>query len=173
MSKKTGSSAAGQGSGKEIKTNVMRLLEKAKIPYEQREYEVDENDLSGTHAADLLGVDHRSLFKTLVLHGDKTGYLVCIIPVDEEVDLKKAAKISGNKKVEMLPMKELLPVTGYIRGGCSPIGMKKQFPSYLHESARSLDRIGVSAGQRGVQVILSPLQLAEYIRAVFADLTAQ
>ena len=120
---------------KDTKTNVMRLLEKAKISYEHREYEVDENDLSGTHAADLLGVDHRTLFKTLVLHGDKTGYLVCVIPVDEEVDLKKAARVSGNKKVEMLAMKDLLPVTGYIRGGCSPIGMKKPFPTWIHESS--------------------------------------
>ena len=156
---------------KEARTNVMRLLDKAKIPYEHREYEVDENDLSGTHAADLLGVDHRTLFKTLVLHGDKTGYLVCVIPVDDEVDLKKAAKVSANKKVEMLPMKELLPLTGYIRGGCSPIGMKKQFPTYIHETARDLPIIGVSAGQRGVQILLAPGDLAAYIRAQFADLT--
>ena len=157
---------------KEIKTNVMRLLDKAKIPYEHREYEVDENDLSGTHAANLMGVDHRTLFKTLVLHGDKQGYLVMVIPVDEEVDLKKAAKVSGNKKVEMLPMKELLPLTGYIRGGCSPIGMKKQFPTWIHESAKELPVIGVSAGQRGVQILLSPLDLAKYIRAQFADVIA-
>ena len=156
---------------KEVKTNVMRLLDKAKISYRHMEYEVDENDLSGTHAADVMGVQHEMLFKTLVLHGDKTGYLVCVIPVDDEVDLKKAAKISGNKKVEMLPMKELLPLTGYIRGGCSPIGMKKQFPTYIHESAEALDEIGVSAGQRGQQVMLSPKELAKYIRAQFADIT--
>lgn len=156
---------------KEVKTNVMRLLDKAKINYRHMEYEVDENDLSGTHAADVMGVQHEMLFKTLVLHGDKTGYLVCVIPVDDEVDLKKTAKISGNKKVEMLPMKELLPLTGYIRGGCSPIGMKKQFPTYIHESAEVLDEIGVSAGQRGQQVMLSPNELAKYIRAQFADIT--
>lgn len=156
---------------KEVKTNVMRLLDKAKISYRHMEYEVDENDLSGTHAADVMGVQHEILFKTLVLHGDKTGYLVCVIPVDDEVDLKKTAKISGNKKVEMLPMKELLPLTGYIRGGCSPIGMKKQFPTYIHESAEVLDEIGVSAGQRGQQVMLSPNELAKYIRAQFADIT--
>ena len=156
---------------KEVKTNVMRLLDKAKISYRHMEYEVDENDLSGTHAADVMGVQHEMLFKTLVLHGDKTGYLVCVIPVDDEVDLKKTAKISGNKKVEMLPMKELLPLTGYIRGGCSPIGMKKQFPTYIHESAEALDEIGVSAGQRGQQVMLSPKELAKYIRAQFADIT--
>ena len=157
---------------KEVKTNVMRLLDKAKISYRHMEYEVDENDLSGTHAADVMGVQHEMLFKTLVLHGDKTGYLVCVIPVDDEVDLKKAAKISGNKKVEMLPMKELLPLTGYIRGGCAPIGMKKQFPTYIHESAEALDEIGVSAGQRGQQVMLSPKELAKYIRAQFADIIA-
>ena len=155
---------------KEVKTNVMRLLDKAGIPYVHKEYEVDESDLSGSHAADVMGVDHRSLFKTLVLHGDKTGYLVCVIPVDEEVDLKKAAKVSGNKKVEMLPMKELLPLTGYIRGGCSPVGMKKLFPTYIHESAAKLPEIGVSAGQRGQQVILNAEALAKYIRAQFADL---
>ena len=156
---------------KEVKTNVMRLLDKAKISYRHMEYEVDENDLSGTHAADVMGVQHEMLFKTLVLNGDKTGYLVCVIPVDDEVDLKKTAKISGDKKVEMLPMKELLPLTGYIRGGCSPIGMKKQFPTYIHESAEALDEIGVSAGQRGQQVMLSPKELAKYIRAQFADIT--
>lgn len=155
---------------KEIKTNVMRLLDKAKVSYEHREYEVDENDLSGSHAADELGVDHSTLFKTLVLHGDKTGYLVCVIPVDEEVDLKKIAKVSGNKKTEMLPMKELLPTTGYIRGGCSPIGMKKQFPTYINESAKEHEIIGVSGGQRGVQILLSPYDLAGYIHAEFADI---
>lgn len=158
---------------KEVKTNVMRLLDKARIPYEHREYEVDENDLSGTHAADLMGVDHRMLFKTLVLHGDKTGYLVCVIPVDDEVDLKKAARVSGNKKVEMLPMKELLPLTGYIRGGCSPIGMKKQFPTWIDASAEGIPVIGVSAGQRGVQILIAPEDLRKYIRGNFADLKAE
>ena len=157
---------------KEIRTNVMRLLDKAKIPYEHREYPVDESDLSGSHAADVMGIDHRMLFKTLVLHGDRNGYLVCVIPVDDEVDLRKAARVSGNKKVEMLPMKELLPLTGYIRGGCSPIGMKKQFPTWIDQSAESLDTIGVSAGQRGVQILLSPGDLAGYVRAQFADLAA-
>lgn len=159
-----------KNSDKEVKTNVMRLLDKAKIPYTHKEYEVDEADLSGTHAADMMGIDHNLLFKTLVLHGDKTGYLVCVIPVDMEVDLKKAAKISNNKKVEMLPMKELLPLTGYIRGGCSPIGMKKLFPTYIHESAAELSEIGVSAGQRGQQLMLDPHALANYIHAQFADI---
>ena len=156
---------------KEIKTNVMRLLDKAKIPYEHREYEVDENDLSGTHAANLMGVDHRTLFKTLVLHGDKQGYLVMVIPVDEEVDLKKAAKVSGNKKVEMLPMKELLPLTGYIRGGCSPIGMKKQFVTTVDETAQLFDTIIFSGGRRGFQVEITPEALESVVPLRYADLT--
>ena len=153
-----------------VKTNVMRLLDAAKIAYEAKEYPVDENDLSGSHAADLMGVDHGSVFKTLVLWGEKTGYMVCCIPVDGEVDLKKAARAAGDKKVEMLPMKELLPVTGYVRGGCSPIGMKKRFPIYLDKSAGEYEKIAVSAGMRGVQVILSPADLGRYVGAEMADL---
>ena len=155
---------------KNVKTNVMRLLDKAKIEYEAKEYPVDENDLSGSHVADVLGVDHGSMFKTLVLKGDKTGYLVCCIPVDDELDLKKAAKAAGDKKVEMLPMKDLLSVTGYIRGGCSPIGMKKRFPTYLDSSAFLYETITVSAGQRGTQVILSPKDLADYVGAKATEL---
>ena len=155
------------------RTNVMRLLDAAKISYEAKEYPVDENDLSGTHAADLMGVDHGSMFKTLVLKGEKTGFLVCCIPVDEEVDLKKAAKAAGDKKVEMLPMKELLPTTGYIRGGCSPVGMKKRFPTYIDTSALAYEKIAVSAGQRGVQVLLSPRELGEYVGAAFADVSCK
>lgn len=156
---------------KNVKTNVMRLLDKAKISYEAKEYPVDENDLSGSHVADVLGVDHGIMFKTLVLKGEKTGYLVCCIPVDEELDLKKAAKAAGDKKVEMIPMKDLLAVTGYIRGGCSPIGMKKRFPTYLDASAFLYENITVSAGQRGVQVILSPTDLEAFVGAKAADLT--
>ena len=155
---------------KNTKTNVMRLLDKAKIKYESKEYPVDENDLSGSHAADLLGVDHGSVFKTLVLKGEKTGFLVCCIPVDGEVDLKKAAKAAGDKKVEMLPMKDLLATTGYIRGGCSPIGMKKRFPTYLHPSAFDYEVIAVSAGQRGVQVLLSPADLVDFVGAKVVEL---
>ena len=118
-----------------VKTNAMRMLDKAKIEYRTKEYEVDENDLSGSHAADMMGVDHGSVFKTLVLKGEKMGYLVCCIPVDAELDLKKTARAAGDKKVEMIHMKDLLAVTGYIRGGCSPIGMKKQFPTFVEESA--------------------------------------
>lgn len=156
---------------KAVKTNVMRLLDKAKIQYEAKEYPVDEDDLSGSHAADLMGVDHGSMFKTLVLKGEKTGFLVCCIPVDDEVDLKKAAKAAGDKKVEMLPMKELLSTTGYIRGGCSPIGMKKRFPTFIDTSAFQYEKIAVSAGMRGVQVILSPADLAEYVGATTTELT--
>lgn len=147
------------------KTNVMRLLDAAGIEYEPVEYEVDENDLSGSHAADMLGVDHDSMYKTLVMKGDKTGYLVCCIPVDEELDLKKAAKASGDKKVELIHMKDLLALTGYVRGGCSPIGMKKKFPTYIEETAVLYDKIFISAGMRGVQVSLNPEKLAEYIEA--------
>ena len=155
---------------KAVKTNVMRLLDAAKIKYEAREYPVDEHDLSGSHAADLMGVDHGSVFKTLVLQGEKTGYLVCCIPVDGEVDLKKAARAAMDKKVEMLPMKDLLSVTGYVRGGCSPIGMKKKFPTYLDPSALEYEKIAISAGMRGIQVILSPEDLVEYVGAKITDL---
>ena len=151
----------------------MRLLDTAGIDYETGEYEVDENDLSGSHAADMMGIDHDSMFKTLVLRGDKNGYLVCCIPVDEELDLKKVAKVSGNKKVEMIHMKELLPLTGYIRGGCSPIGMKKKFPTFIDETAILFDRISVSAGQRGLQVILSGEDLARMTDAPLVPLTAE
>ena len=153
------------------KTNVMRLLDAAGIPYRSKEYEVDESDLSGVHAAEMLGQDPDSVFKTLVLKGEKTGYLVCCIPVAEEVDLKKAARAAGDKKVEMIPMKELLPVTGYIRGGCSPIGMKKKFPTYIEETAMLFDEIAVSAGMRGVQILLDPEDLKAYVQAEYADLT--
>ena len=153
-----------------VKTNVMRLLDAAKIPYESREYEVDEQDLSGSHAADMMGADHDTIFKTLVLKGEKTGYLVCCIPVDEELDLKKVAKAAHDKKVEMIPMKDLLPLSGYIRGGCSPIGMKKKFPLYIEETAILFDKIAVSAGQRGVQILLSPSDLCAYTEGNFAPL---
>ena len=152
------------------KTNVARLLDKAKVAYELVPYEVDESDLSAVHVAAQLGEDVDRVFKTIVLHGDKTGHFVCVVPGEQEIDLKKAARVSGNKKCELLPMKELLPVTGYIRGGCSPIGMKKHFPTYLHESASAFDYIYVSAGQRGLQVKLSPQDLLREAGAVYADL---
>lgn len=148
----------------------MRLLDAAGIEYIPGEYEVDENNLSGSHAADMMGVEHDSMYKTLVLKGEKKGYLVCCIPVDEELDLKKVAKAAGDKKVEMIHMKDLLPLTGYIRGGCSPVGMKKRFPTYIEETAILYDRIMVSAGQRGVQISVEPDKLAGYLEAEFAPL---
>ena len=158
--------------GKEKKTitNVMRLLDTAHIAYETKEYEYDESDLSGVHAAAVLGFDPDMVFKTLVLKGDKLGYFVCVIPVAYEVDLKKAAAVSGNKKCDLIPVKDLIPLTGYMRGGCSPIGMKKQFPTYIDETAQLQEVISVSAGQRGVQVILSPGVLCTYVGAHYADL---
>lgn len=153
------------------KTNVARLLDKAKISYQLIPYEVDENDLSATHVAAQLGENIAQVFKTLILHGDKSGYFVCVIPGGDEVDLKKAAKISGNKKCEMIPVKELLPLTGYIRGGCSPIGMKKHFPTYIHHTAEQFDKIYVSAGQRGLQIRLSSADLIRQTQAKMADLT--
>ena len=156
--------------GDKTKTNVMRMLEAAGIPYETSRYEVDESDLSGSHAADALGADHDCVYKTLVLKGEKTGYLVCCIPVDEELDLKKTARAAGDKKVEMIHVKELLPLTGYIRGGCSPIGMKKKFPTYIEETAQLYDRIYVSAGMRGCQVILAAEDLRQMTEGVFAAL---
>lgn len=153
-----------------IKTNVMRLLDAAGIPYDTGTYQVDENDLSGSHAADLMGVDHDRMYKTLVLKGEKNGYLVCCIPVDEELDLKKAARAAGDKKVEMIHVRDMLGITGYIRGGCSPIGMKKRFPTYIEEMAQLYDTIMVSAGQRGVQVTLAPEDLKRYVEGQFASL---
>lgn len=152
------------------KTNVARLLDKAKIAYQLVPYEVDENDLSAIHVAEQLGENVEQVFKTLILHGDKNGYFVCVIPGADEIDLKKAAKVSGNKKCEMIPVKELLPLTGYIRGGCSPIGMKKHFPTYIHETAELFDQIYISAGQRGLQVLLSPADLIREVKALTADL---
>lgn len=152
------------------KTNVARLLDKAKIAYDLVPYEVDENDLSATHVAQQLKEDVTQVFKTIILHGDKTGYFVCVIPGDEEVDLKKAAKVSGNKSCQLIPVKDLLQLTGYIRGGCSPIGMKKHFPTFIHHSVEGFDRIYVSAGQRGLQIHLAPQDLIKESRAEIADL---
>lgn len=149
----------------------MRLLDAAKIPYEVRTYDWEESDLSGTHAADAVGMAREAVFKTLVAHGDKTGFVVFCIPVAEELDLKKAARASGNKAVEMLHVKELLPTTGYIRGGCSPIGMKKKFPTYIDETAMLFDAIAVSGGMRGVQLLVSPDALLAFTESTYAELT--
>lgn len=154
------------------KTNVVRLLDKAKIAYELVSYEVDESDLSAAHLARELGLDENQIFKTLVLTGDKSGYLVCLIPGGEEIDLKKAAKASGNKSCALIPMKDLLPLTGYMRGGCSPLGMKKAFPTLIHASAREYASLHVSAGRRGLQIKLAPEDLIRVIGAHVADLTA-
>ena len=154
------------------KTNAARLLDRAKIKYELVPYIVDENNLAANHIAEQLNEDIRQVFKTLVLHGDRTGYFVCVIPGNDEVDLKKAAKVSGNKKADLIPMKELLPVTGYIRGGCSPIGMKKAFPTFFHLTCKDFDYIYVSAGVRGLQLKISAENLVEYVGAEIADLVA-
>ena len=152
------------------KTNVARLLDKAKVKYELIPYEVDENDLSAIHVAESLGENIEQVFKTLVLHGDKTGYFVCVIPGEHEVNLKLAAKVTGNKKCHLIPMKDLLPLTGYIRGGCSPIGMKKHFPTYIHETCEQFPYIYVSAGIRGLQIKLAPTDLIKESKAVICSL---
>jgi Cys-tRNA(Pro)/Cys-tRNA(Cys) deacylase len=154
------------------KTNAARLLDKAGVAYKLIPYEFDENDLAASHVADSLGQDIARVFKTLVLHGDRSGYVVCVVPGDGEVDLKALAKVSGNKKVEMIPMKDLLGVTGYIRGGCSPIGMKKRFPTYFHSTALDFDTIYVSAGVRGLQLEISPSDLIEFVDASVADVAS-
>ena len=153
------------------KTNAARLLDKAKIAYELIPYEVDESDLAATHVAESLGEPIERVFKTLVLKGDRNGHFVCVIQGDKEVDLKLAAKVSGNKKCDLIPMKELLPTTGYIRGGCTPIGMKKPFPTFIDESCLVFDYIYISAGQRGLQLRLAPTDLIAYTRAKTDKLT--
>jgi len=153
------------------KTNAARLLDKAAVSYELIPYEVDENNLAAIHVAEQLHEDIQCVFKTLVLHGDKTGYFVCVIPGDREVDLKLAAKVSGNKKADLIPMKELLPVTGYIRGGCSPIGMKKNFPTFIHDTCLHFPHIFISAGIRGLQIKIAPDTLIRYTSALPCQLS--
>ena len=152
-------------------TNTMRLLKQANIPFDTSEYEVDESDLSGVHAASALGVDPDCVFKTLVARGERKGLCVFCIPVAEELDLKKCAAATGEKKIEMIHVRELPGLTGYVRGGCSPIGMKKKYPTFIDEIATLFDRIYVSAGIRGQQIILNPEDLRVYTGATFADLT--
>ena len=147
------------------KTNAARLLDKAKISYELIPYEVDENDLSAVHVAASLGENIDQVFKTLVLHGDKTGYFVCVIPGDKEVNMFNREDIFGLKRCDMIPMKELLSVTGYIRGACSPVGMKKHFSTYIHETCLEFPYIYVSAGQRGLQIKIDPKELINEVRA--------
>lgn len=155
---------------KAVKTNVLRHLDAQRIPYETREYTVEDDNFDGKLIAPKIGLDPAMVYKTLVLTGDKQSHLVCVIPVDKELDLKAVARASGNKSVAMLPQKELLPLTGYVRGGCSPIGMKKAFPTYLDNAALSQERISVSAGVRGCQVILQREALISATQAHLADL---
>lgn len=152
------------------KTNAMRMLDGAKIPYEVRTYEFEETDLAGIHAADAVGMPYETVFKTLVARGDKTGFVVFCIPVAEELDLKKAARASKNKSVELLHVKDLLPTTGYIRGGCSPVGMKKQFPTLIDETAQLFDDIYISGGRLGLTLKLNPEDLVSFLGATFANI---
>ena len=154
------------------KTNAMRMLDGAKIPYEVRTYEFEETDLAGVHAADAVGMPYETVFKTLVARGDKTGFVVFCIPVAEELDLKKAARASKNKSVELLHVKDLLPTTGYIRGGCTAVGMKKQYKTVIDASAQTLQTMIVSGGRIGSQIELTPEDLAKAANAVFAEIIA-
>ena len=152
------------------KTNAVRLVEQAGIPCREHFYEYDENDLNGNHAAEAIGMPGEQVFKTLVARGERTGIHVFCIPVCCELDLKKAAKAAGDKNMQMVAVKELLSLTGYIRGGCSPVGMKKLYPTHIDETAQLWDEIAVSAGERGHQMILPPEPLAALVRAEFVDI---
>lgn len=152
------------------KTNVARLLDKAGINYALIPYEVDEANLAADHVAHQLGEDIARVFKTIVLTGGPNKFFVCVVPGNAEIDLKKAAKVAGFKKVDLLPMKELLPLTGYIRGGCSPIGMKKAFPIFFHQTAFDFPEIFVSAGVRGLQLRISPADLSNFVNGQTADI---
>ena len=151
------------------KTNEMRMLAKAGVDYEYKEYEYDENDLDGHHVAEYLGVPYEEVFKTLVAVSDKGEYLVYCICVDDEIDLKKAAKLAGEKRVDMIHVKDLLNVTGYIRGGCSPIGMKKKYRTFIDEMIELVDSVSVSGGQRGLQIKLKPSDLVSFTEATVGD----
>ena len=159
------------GNVKIEKTNAARLLDRAKIAYELIPYRVDEEHLAATHVAEQLGEDVAAVFKTLVLRGDRTGHFVCVVPGDHEVDLKAAARISGNKKADLIPVRELLPTTGYIRGGCSPIGMKKPFPTFFHISVLQHSVIYVSAGVRGLQIRIAPQDLLRFVGGETAEIS--
>lgn len=153
------------------KTNAIRLIQQAKIPFQEAFYEYDEKDLSGMHAAQAVGMPPEQVFKTLVVRGDRNGIGVFCIPVCCELDLKKAAKVSGNKKIDLVAVKDLLGLTGYIRGGCSPIGMKKKYPTYIDETCLLWDEVAVSAGARGHQIILSAEDLVAFVKGQLADIT--
>lgn len=152
------------------KTNAVRIVEQAGIPCREDFYEFDEKDLNGMHAAEAIGMPPEQVFKTLVARGERTGINVFCIPVCCELDLKKAAKAAGDKNMELIAVKELLPLTGYIRGGCSPVGMKKKFPTYIDETAILWEEIAVSAGERGHQLILNPESLAALVSAELTDI---
>ena len=152
------------------KTNAVRLVQQAGIQVREEFYEFDENDLNGNHAAEAIGKPAEEVFKTLVARGERTGINVFCIPVCFELDLKKAAKAAGDKNMAMIPVKELLGLTGYIRGGCSPVGMKKKYPTFMDETAQLYDEIAVSAGARGHQMLLPPEELARFVGAEFVDL---
>lgn len=157
-------------SNKTAKTNAVRLLDTNNIAYTLREYEVDEEHLDALHVANSLGVNPERIFKTLVLKTNNNSHLVAVIPADTHLDLKKIAKLSGNKSCELLPLKELLNLTGYVRGGCSPIGMKKLFPTYIEELATLQDKICISGGKKGLQIIIEPNDLCNLIDARFEDI---
>lgn len=153
------------------KTNAARLLDRAKIAYELVPYAVDEEHLAATHVAEQLGEPIERVFKTLVLRGDRTGHFVCVVPGDHEVDLKAAARVSGNKKADLIPMKELLGTTGYVRGGCSPVGMKRRFPTFFHATAADYPFIYISAGVRGLQLKIDPAELIPFVGGALADIS--
>lgn len=153
------------------KTNVMRILDKANISYKAKSYEYEINDLSGVHAAEALGYDPDIVFKTIVTKGDKTGPVVFCLPSEKELNLKEAARISGNKKLEMVHVKDLFHLTGYLRGGCSPIGMKKTFPTYIDISINNHKEISISAGQRGQQIIINSKDFLAFTSAQAANIT--
>lgn len=155
---------------KKFKTNALRILDKAKIPYSIKEYEYDEEHLDGRHVASQMDMDPNAIFKTLVLHDHHNEHLVCCVPVLEEIDLKKLAKLAGRKSVEMIHQKDLLSITGYMRGGCSPVGMKKQFPTYIDESILKVDEVAFSAGKRGYQMIVNVQQILTYLNVEVGDI---
>lgn len=155
------------------KTNAVRLLEKAGVPFALHEYPVDEAHLEAQHVAEELGQDINRVFKTIVLKGDRVGHFVCVVPGNCEIDLKKAARAAGDKKVDLIAVKDLLGLTGYIRGGCSPVGMKKPFATFFHSSATDFVSIFVSAGQRGLQMEVSPSALIKYVGATLCDLVKE
>ena len=154
-----------------LKTNAVRIVQQSGIPCKEAFYEFDENDLNGNHAAEALNIPPEQVFKTLVTRGERTGINVFCLPVCCELDLKKAAKVTGDKKIDLVPMKDLLSLTGYIRGGCSPVGMKKKYPTFMDETAILWDEIALSAGARGHQMIVPPEDIRALVDAEFVDLT--